>query len=109
MSDRKDTKGFAGLSSLTSDVDEIVGDSIQRGRQIDWAGNRERRKDEQRPELSESVGSKSLPSRQSETHPEVIPSTTSNTRTIRPSKPILITGLIVLGLLIWLYDCSSIG
>ena len=49
MSNGQDEKGFSGLSSLASDVDETVGDSARRNVQGAKPAARGRSKDEQPP------------------------------------------------------------
>ena len=55
MSDGKGERGFSGLSSLASDVDETVGDSTRRKVQGEKPAARGQGKDEKQPHPRETA------------------------------------------------------
>ena len=106
MSDDKNKKGFSGLSSLASDLDETVGDSTSWNVQGEKPGAGGRSKDERQPHPQESAPKpRSAPSPQSE--PDVVASGTSRTRTSGSSWVKWIWGLIGVGVLIWLFNAEQ--
>ena len=109
MSDGKDKKGFSGLSSLASDVDETVGDSTRRNVQGEKAAaSPGRSKDEQQPHQRES-GAKPRPAPppQSEPEPEVVVSGTSRTPASASAGAKWFWGLVGLGVLIGLFNVAQ--
>ena len=105
MSDGKDKKGFSGLSSLASDVDKIVGNSMHRNVQGEQPAAREQSKDEQQPLPRESATNpRPAPPPQSEPEPEVVASGTSRTSASGSPRAKWFWGLVGLGALIWLFN-----
>ena len=103
MSDGKDKKGFSGLSSLASDIDETVGDSKRRNVQGEKPASRGRSKNEQQPHPRESAAKPRPAPPQSE--PEVVASGTSRTPASGSSGDgCFFWGLVGLGVLIWLFN-----
>ena len=79
MSERRDNKGFSGLSSLTSDIDETVDNSKRRNVQGEKPAVGGRSKDEQRPHAQESASNpRPTPPRKSEPEPDVVASLPSS-------------------------------
>ena len=108
MSDGKDKKGFSGLSSLTSDVDETVGDSTRRNVQGKKPASQGRSKDEQQPHPRESAAKpRPAPPPQSEPEPEVVASGSSRTPASGSSGAKWFWGLVGLGVLIWLFNVAQ--
>ena len=108
MSDGKDERGFSGLSSLVSDVDETVGDSRRRKVQRGKSAARGRSKDEQQPDPRESTAKpRPAPPPQSEPEPEVVASGTSRTPTSGSSGAKWFWGLVGLGVLIWWFNVAQ--
>ena len=104
VSDGKDKKGFSGLSSLASHVDETVRDSTRRNVQGEKLVTRGRGKDEQQPHRRESAV-KAIPAaaRQAESEQEVVASGTSRTPASGSFGIRWFCGLIGLGVLIWFF------
>lgn len=108
MNDRKDDKGFSGLSSLASDVDEIVADSKRRNVQWEKHLALGRAKDTQQPHPGESAAKpRSAPPRPSEPEPEVVVSGTSRTPASGSSGVKWFWGLAGLGVLIWFFNVAQ--
>ena len=108
MNDRKDNKGFSGLSSLASDVDEIVADSKRRNVQWEKRLALRRNKDTQQSHPRESAEKpRSAPPCPSEPEPEVIVSGTSRTLASGSSKGKWFWGLAGLGILIWIFNIAQ--
>ena len=107
MSDGKDKKGFSGLSSLASDVDETVGDSARRNVQGAKPAARGRSKDEQQPPRESAAKPRPVPPPQLELEPEVVPSGTSRTPASGSSRVKWFWGLVGLGVLIWLFNIAQ--
>ena len=107
MSNGKDKKGFSGLSSLASDVDETVGDSTRRNVQGEKPASRARSKDEQQPHPRESAVKPRRAPPQSEPETEVVASGTSRTPALGSSGAKWFWGLVGLGVLIWLFNVAQ--
>ena len=108
MNDRKDNKGFSGLSSLASDVDEIVADSTRRNVHREKRLALGRNKDTQQSHPRESEAKpRSAPPRPSEPEPEVVVSGTSRTPASGSSRVKWFWGLAGLGVLIWFFNVAQ--
>ena len=108
MSDGKDKRGFSGLSSLASDIDETVGDSTRRNVQGEKPAARGRSKDDQQPHLRESaVKRRPASPPQSEAEPQVVASRTSRTPASGSSGVKWFWGLVGLGVLILLFNVAQ--
>ena len=103
MSDEEKRKrGFAGLSSLASDVDKSVAEETRREVEPEEPAGAQREDNPQSsPRDSEP---KSETERPPESEQEVVVSGTSRTPTSGSSRAIWLWGLVGVGLLIWLFN-----
>ncbi len=106
MSDRKDIKGFSGLSSLASDVDKTVSDPTRRSVQREKPPARGRRENEKQTHQRESAASP-RPATLPQSEPEVVVSGTSRTAVSGSSGAKLFWALVGFGVLILLFSVAQ--
>jgi len=106
VSDDKSKKGFSGLSSLASDVDETVAEPTRRNIQPEKPAGAER-EDGKGPSTRDSAPKppRAAPSPQSE--PEVVASGASRTPTSGSSGARWFWGIVGIGVLIWLFNVAQ--
>ena len=105
MSDNKNKKGFTGLSSLASDVDEAVAEQSGRTEQAEKPADTQRqRKPQSSPRTTAATPRRAPPPKSDQ---EVVASGTSRTPPSSLSGAKWIWGLVGIGVLIWLFNVAQ--
>lgn len=105
MSDDKNKKGFSGLSSLASDVDEAVAEHAGRTKQAEKPADTRRQGKPQSSLRTAAPTPRRAPP--PESGQEVVASGTSRTRASSSSGARWFWGLVGIGILIWLFNVAQ--
>ena len=105
MSDDKNKKGFSGLSSLASEVDETVAEQASRNEQAQKSADSQREgKPQPSPRTGAPTASRAPPPKSDQ---EVVASGTSRVPTSSSSGAKWFWGLVGIGVLIWLFNVAQ--